>query len=67
MPPMVRLDTDPMQTPAGADGISGGSENVCIHTSIMRSGSHQSRWLPPQSRSFSECKIAVMVKQVNDL
>jgi len=46
MPPMVRLDTDPLQMAADADGISGGSENVAsAHLSpavagINRDGRH---------------------------
>jgi len=39
-PLMVRLDIDPLRTPA--DIISGGGENVCICTSLIRSGGHQS-------------------------
>jgi len=49
-PPMVRLDTDPLQMPADTDGISGGSENVCVCTSLICSGRHQSQWPPPQLR-----------------
>jgi len=36
MPVMVRLDANPLQTPAVADGISGGSENVCVCTSHLQ-------------------------------
>jgi len=35
---MVRLDTDPLLTPADVDGISGGSENICVCTSLICSG-----------------------------
>jgi len=41
-PPMVRLDTDPLQLPVDMDSISGGSENVCIRTSLICGGRHQS-------------------------
>jgi len=44
---MVRLDTDPLQTSADADSISGGSENVCVCTCLICGGGHQLR-LPPQ-------------------
>jgi len=54
---MVRLDTDPLQMQADADGISGRSKNVCIHTSphlssaaagIKRDGRHhESLWSLP--------------------
>jgi len=30
------VDSNPMQTPADTDNISGGSENVCIHTSHLQ-------------------------------
>ena len=44
---MVRLDTDPLQTPADTDGISGGSKNVCVRTvavvSINRDGHRRGR------------------------
>jgi len=42
MLPIVRLDTDPLQTPADEDGISGGSENVCIRIFLICSGGHKS-------------------------
>jgi len=39
-PAMVRLDTNHLQTPADVDSISGRSENVCVHTSLICSGGH---------------------------
>jgi len=42
-PPMVRLDTDHLQTPADANSIAGESENVYVRTSLPCSGRHQSR------------------------
>jgi len=47
---MAMQDAGPLQTHADAGGISGGSKNVCIRTSLIRSGGHQSRRQPPQSR-----------------
>ena len=44
---MVRLDTDTLQMPADADGISGGIKNVCVRTSLVCRGGHQSWWPPP--------------------
>jgi len=41
-PLMVRLDTDTLLTAADADGISGGSKNVCSCTYLICSGRHQS-------------------------
>jgi len=35
MPPM---DTDPLQTPADADDISGRSKNACVRTSLVCRG-----------------------------
>jgi len=46
MLPIVRLDTDPLQTPADEDGTSGGSENVCIRIFLICSGGHKSWRLP---------------------
>jgi len=34
---MAMQDAGPLQTPADAGGISGGSENVCIRTSLIKS------------------------------
>ena len=37
------------QSSANKDGISGGSENVCVRTSLIGSGGHQSPRPPPSA------------------
>jgi len=37
------------QSSANKDGISGGSENVCVRTSLIGSGGHQSPRLQPSA------------------
>ena len=48
--PMARLDTNHLQMPADVDGISGGSENVCVGTSLVCSlAGHDSHHREPIS------------------
>jgi len=48
--PMARLDTNHLQMTADVDGISGGSENVCVGTSLVCSlAGHDSHHREPIS------------------
>ena len=64
MMPMVRQDTGPLQMPVDMYGISGGSENVCICTSLICSSGHQS-WWPPWLRSCCVIREWLMNMHVN--
>ena len=51
MLPVVRLDTDPLQTPVDMDSISGESKNVCICTPSLQ------RWASVATAAVVPCRI----------